>query len=389
MTTFSHSAYAKSEGDLKQKINNIKVKEQNNTNELKKIQSQLKVNKQKQDNIEAQVNNLEHKILQLKDTIKAKEDKIHSTQVDIKKNKRTINTIMKRIESRDKLIKERVRSYYVKGAPANLLEILFNSKSFSDLISRAFAINAIVQADQRILQKQKDDKASLEQEQQSLTTNLKQLNDDLEMTNELKKQVDKQIAIKESFEKKLKTEASELEQLAMSKQEEADLLASQKIAAQASLELWKSDPPSVGHSQKVSKSILSWPTEGSVTSGYGSRWGSFHQGIDISTNDYYKRDIPIRAAADGVVARSYRSSSYGNVVFLSSTINGQLYTTVYAHMKYLPLVNAQETVKRGQVIGYMGQTGEVTGPHLHFEVYKGPWTSAPHPGTVNPLNYLP
>lgn len=94
------------------------------------------------------------------------------------------------------------------------------------------------------------------------------------------------------------------------------------------------------------------------------------------------------AAADGVVFRAYLSSSYGYCAMITHYINGLEYTTIYAHMQRY-LVSDGEVVKQGQVIGYMGHTGEATGPHLHFEVYHGPWTPPPHPGTINPVTVLP
>ncbi|MED4360541.1 M23 family metallopeptidase, partial [Geobacillus stearothermophilus] len=66
--------------------------------------------------------------------------------------------------------------------------------------------------------------------------------------------------------------------------------------------------------------------------------------------------------------RSYYSSSYGNVIFVSHVINGQTYTTVYAHLE-ARLVGEGQHVRKGQVIGYMGNTGNSTGPHLHFELH--------------------
>ena len=114
----------------------------------------------------------------------------------------------------------------------------------------------------------------------------------------------------------------------------------------------------------------------------GPRWNKQHAGIDIAASG----TVAIVAAADGVVSRSYFSSSYGNVVFISHSIDGQLYTTVYAHMSSRQASSGQ-VVAKGEQIGYMGNTGHSYGQHLHFEVHQGPWNAAKS-NAVNPLNYV-
>jgi murein DD-endopeptidase MepM/ murein hydrolase activator NlpD len=106
--------------------------------------------------------------------------------------------------------------------------------------------------------------------------------------------------------------------------------------------------------------VLRWPARGSVTSGFGSRNGRQHDGIDISG---YHGAI-VRAAADGTVVFSGRKRTYGRVVILE---HGGGLETVYAHNTD-NFVVAGSRVRQGQGIADMGSTGRSTGPHLHFEV---------------------
>jgi murein DD-endopeptidase MepM/ murein hydrolase activator NlpD len=104
----------------------------------------------------------------------------------------------------------------------------------------------------------------------------------------------------------------------------------------------------------ITSGMFMRPCVGTITSGFGKRGKEFHYGIDISA----KGRVPIVAAADGVVTRSYYSSSYGEVIMIRHTIGGKTYETVYAHMrrgsrKY----KTGQHVKKGAIIGYMGQTG--------------------------------
>lgn len=133
----------------------------------------------------------------------------------------------------------------------------------------------------------------------------------------------------------------------------------------------------------VDDGTFTTPTVGRITSQYGPRWGVQHYGLDMAKKG---PNIPIIAAADGVVSRSRRESSYGNVVFIKHDINGNTFETVYAHMSERKVAVGQ-TVEKGQLIGYMGNTGNSTGQHLHFEIHR-PFYKYKPSNSVNPLLYI-
>ena len=109
-----------------------------------------------------------------------------------------------------------------------------------------------------------------------------------------------------------------------------------------------------------------------------------HFGVDIALPG----NVSIKAAADGVVSRSYYSTSYGEVIFIVHNIYGQTYETVYAHMRSGSRKYKEGAkVKQGDVLGYMGSTGDSTGQHLHFEIHKGRW-NIDKTNAVNPLDYI-
>ncbi|MBE9181484.1 LysM peptidoglycan-binding domain-containing protein [Oculatella sp. LEGE 06141] len=119
-----------------------------------------------------------------------------------------------------------------------------------------------------------------------------------------------------------------------------------------------------------------WPARGTLTSGYGWRWGRMHRGIDIGA----PTGTPVFAAADGVVEFSgWNSGGYGNMVEIRHS-DGSM--TRYAHHSR-NLVRAGQQIQQGEQIALVGSTGYSTGPHLHFEVHL------PSQGTVNPMAYLP
>ncbi|MCK2000232.1 LysM peptidoglycan-binding domain-containing protein [[Brevibacterium] frigoritolerans] len=144
----------------------------------------------------------------------------------------------------------------------------------------------------------------------------------------------------------------------------------------------------VGQSLKVegqkANAIFDRPSDGIQTSEFGPRWGTFHYGIDFAKAGAVEN----KAAASGVVSRSYTSDSYGEVVFIVHEINGQTYETVYAHMKSgSRAVQVGDKVTTGQFLGWMGSTGHSTGQHLHFEVHKGRW-NAEKSNAVDPVLFL-
>lgn len=108
------------------------------------------------------------------------------------------------------------------------------------------------------------------------------------------------------------------------------------------------------------------PAEGTFTSGFGPRWGTFHQGIDIAN----AVGTPILAVADGTVIDSGPASGFGKWIRIKHD-DGTI--TVYGHMSTLN-VGVGERVSAGQKIAGMGNEGFSTGSHLHFEVhpYGGP-----------------
>ena len=123
------------------------------------------------------------------------------------------------------------------------------------------------------------------------------------------------------------------------------------------------------------KTVL--PVDGArLTSGYGGRWGTFHYGIDLAAPMH----TPEYAAADGVVLRAGSASGFGLAVYILHE-NGDV--TVYGHMDEI-LVEPGDYVDAGETIALLGNRGQSTGPHLHFEVHEGGMDGT----RVNPVPWL-
>lgn len=113
---------------------------------------------------------------------------------------------------------------------------------------------------------------------------------------------------------------------------------------------------------------FTWPVPYTtyISSGFGSRWGTFHYGIDITDSGVHGQDI---VASDGgtVTWAGYDNSGYGYYVIID---HGNGYETLYGHCSELYVSDGQE-VAQGELIAAVGSTGDSTGAHLHFEISCG------------------
>jgi len=122
-----------------------------------------------------------------------------------------------------------------------------------------------------------------------------------------------------------------------------------------------------------------WPVEGRVGSSFGQRMdpfngeGAFHEGIDLEA----PLGTPVRAAGDGEVTVAGMNAGYGREIMID---HGHDVLTLYGHLSAMAVAVGQHVI-RGQVIGFVGQSGRATGPHLHYEVRV-------HNVAVNPHKYL-
>lgn len=128
--------------------------------------------------------------------------------------------------------------------------------------------------------------------------------------------------------------------------------------------------------------LFLWPLRGPITSGFGPRWGGFHNGLDIAAPMY----TPIKAPASGrvtTVGKPYLA--YGDTAEVIIIAHGNNFSTLYGHLDDRakpPVVRVGQYVSVGETIGFVGITGWTTGPHLHF-------TTIANGRAVGPLPYLP
>ncbi|MEH7776298.1 murein hydrolase activator EnvC family protein [Bacillus altitudinis] len=387
--------------DLDQKRQQIEEKTSKTESTLKKKKSELAKLEKKESKLKQEIEKIDQKVSAATEKVAEKEKEVKQTKQEIKKLKKEIEVINERIEKRKAIFKDRIRSMQKSGGTINYLDVLLGARSFSDFVSRVGAVTTIVEADKDMITEHENDLELVEQKEAELNKQLSGLETSLKELETLKMDLSKKYKEKEKIlgdvTDKKKHAHDELGNL----ENEQEILANQKAAVkseearrqkeeakkaeQAAAE--KSAPAPSGGSDQVSDTPASSsgfikPAAGRFSSGFGGRSGGQHYGLDIAA----RGTVSVVAAASGTVTNSSYSTSYGNVVFITHNINGQTYQTVYAHLSTRSVSTGQR-VEQGQFLGYMGNTGQSDGQHLHFEIHKGLWNGAKS-NAVNPAQYI-
>ncbi|HZG11749.1 MAG TPA: peptidoglycan DD-metalloendopeptidase family protein [Kurthia gibsonii] len=414
------SASAESVSDLKKEKNALDQKKSKISKELQAKKEKIAKAQAEIEKSAKEVSKITVKIQETDNKIEGVEQKIAQTKYEIEKLQKSIEALQKKIDERNEILKERARAMQETGGQVGYIDVLLGSNSFSDFIDRVSAVNEIVNADERIVEEQKADQAKVEEQQNQVKEKLAEQEDRKkeleELKANLKKQQDKKksaLAQMERKQAKLNKERNGLENhysevASVSSKVQKKIEAEQRKAAEKARKMAEaaaakkasaaisttsnssssnsSSSASVGSVPTASSGTWMKPAQGRFTSGFAGRdigaGAEYHYGIDIANSE----GTPIVAAADGVVFRASPLSTYGNVVMITHNINGQTYTSLYAHMSRFG-TSVGKTVKKGEVIGYIGSTGRSTGPHVHFEIHIGSWVNQAT-GAVNPLQYI-
>lgn len=281
----------------------------------------------------------------------------------VDESRRRMDELQARADSVHELSSSRVVELYKRGVLDPTLHSLLMSSSTEQALSRAQVLNVVKQGDRAALEQllssrtAADGQRKVHAEQQR--TYEEALGDREDLLGELEK-------VRRTYERKIvacNRKVVELEQqeriAAGDEQELASALAAQGV---------------INVPRSVSAGGWTWPTSGTLTSGFGYRWGRLHAGIDIGA----PTGTPIHAAKGGVVSYAGVMGGYGNIIVVD---HGGGMTTRYAHQSQLG-ASVGQTVRAGDRIGYVGSTGASTGPHLHFEVRI-------NDNPQNPTGYLP
>jgi murein DD-endopeptidase MepM/ murein hydrolase activator NlpD len=315
----------------------------------------------------AQIDRLTTEVADLRNKEAAVAAQLAQKQAELDQAQARLDYLKKRLREAISILEQRLVAIYESNEP-DLITVLLQADGFDELLART--------AYERTLQNQDND----------IVSRVRELRNELQATvNQVRAARDAIAARKQELEAtrtKLQSRTSELaaarqkqhatlEQVRKRQDDlEGDLSEiSEKIAEQLAQ---NSGYLPAGAVRPGSGQFI-WPINGTVTSGYGPRWGSFHEGVDIAA----PTGTPIRAADGGTVRIAGYTGGYGNYTCID---HGGGLSTCYGHQSSIG-VSVGQAVAQAQIIGAVGSTGHSTGPHLHFEVRV-------NGQAVDPLGYL-
>lgn len=386
-----------SETEEKQK--DVENKKSETLKQVESISSQI-------DNYENQISNIDNQINEANTKIKEEETKLAQAEKDYK--------------DQEELIKKRMVAIYMSG-DTSYLDVLLSSKSLTDFISSYYLVSEVTQMDAELLekiQKQKEEienaKKEIENSKETLTASKTEKENVNSQLKTAKTEKDKYVSQLSDQEKELE---QEIQQLKQDNTRISNEIKAAEVRYQKQLEelrkqqgneakknnsknsnnsknnstTSKTDSGSTNNSTNVSSSgyFMRPVSGGSVsTNGYYSS-GKFHGAIDYAVS----LGTPVYAAAAGVVmVTDNLAGSYGTYVVIRHANGMQSY---YGHgTKGSICVSPGQTVSKGQKIMLSGSTGNSSGPHLHFELRKSPYsyngyaTGYGQDSRVNPANYV-
>lgn len=370
-------------------------------NEIKAYQKELSALQAEIANISSNIKDLENQSGQTSELLAQYMAQIEALEADVAINEAIAEsydiqraqvagelvTVQEDYEYRVAMYKKMMQFIY-ENSNVNSFELLFNSESFSDFLTRREHFNDIMNAANKLLAEIEISMADLElleSELRASQSKYEEYNKSLELSIREK---EKKVQEFNTIAAELNLNADELAaQYGNKNQKIAEIKKKIKALEEERRELMSSNAP------------FGWPVSvvGRVTSQYGWRGDPFglpsteyHKGIDIAC----ARGTPILAVKDGIVTRASWNGGYGNCVII---YHGDGISSLYAHCdngnssRPTYEVKVGDSVKKGQVIAYVGTTGRSTGYHLHFGVINEDPSAQTSLGGkyVNPNLYLP
>lgn len=327
---------------------------------LRRIQEELKASQEKLIRTKEQQAEVLGKLVVINRELKKANRSLNRAKGKIQENESKIGElIVEQRRTEDDLNKKsgkldlRVREAF-KNGNLNYLDLLFDSRSMSDFLSRLYFFEKIIVRDADLISGVREDLMTARSQQKMLTGRTREIKELVQVIADNKQKITEQAAEKEKALQELKARESEyaakIAELERSSQQ-LEVMIQKKVAERSRSGL-----------KITSTGEFIWPLQGRITLRFGvrHRLQGRHTGLDIAA----PYGSPIVAADSGEIIFAGWWDGYGKAVVID---HGKGKATVYAHLSRIyPTVGA--IVAKGQSIGLVGSTGYSTGPHLHFEV---------------------
>lgn len=388
-STFAAEAASKSS------LQSQKNKIQDEINESQKKINELKAEKSKQveylSALQAKISLIQDKLDTLEDQRDSLQNEIDAIEAKIEKTEAEIEETQKRIEQKKQEFKEvydvycqRLRAMYISGNVSTLEMFLETGMDMSSMLTRAEMVKQVSSNDKKTLDELMAKMQEIEEERQALAEKKLDLDADKTALDDQKKQLQSSIDEIASSKKELDDEAAEANALIRSLDSKETGIMETIETDRKKLEQIENELRNANNSVKPSGNYvagtgrLGYPTNWRHISAYYPYYpsGGRHTGVDFDC----PTGTSVYASDSGyVTAAGWTNTGFGNYVMIN---HGNGITTLYGHNSRV-VVSVGQSVTKGQLIAYSGATGNVTGPHVHFEVRLGPNLIR-----TNPLNYL-
>ncbi|MCI5652054.1 MAG: peptidoglycan DD-metalloendopeptidase family protein [Ruminococcus bromii] len=396
------NVFATTTAEYDEQISEIKAQQEANEAEAAELNTTLDALRAKTADAEEYQATLEKKIENYQQSIDLAREHIDELNGSIKELEGEIKKADAEYASTLEKLKKRLKALYTSGGELTTLEILLDSTSLHDFSMRSEAVKSFTRHDKLLMEEIKDYMLKTQEQRDALSAQKTELADQKKALESKQAELEELEAENQKLIEELNIQSANAEALiAQNERESQDYLAQldqliadrAEQAAREEEERRKAEEeaqknqgssggseyvPSGGGSVDSGDLSFGWPLAGygygSITQYYGGMYsGTPHKGLDIGV----PYGTPIYASESGQVLSAEYHWSWGNNVLIWH--NGT-YSTRYAHCSSLA-VSAGQYVEKGQVIGYVGSTGQSSGPHLHFEVYQN--------GTrVDPLGFV-
>ena len=410
-------ANAKSSSEIREEIDEMLAQQEEIQAKQDELQSQIDQNASDTKDIIEQKNAIDQQVQVIREKVENNNALIQGYNDLIAEKQTELDDAMARQEELNGQYKERLRAMEENGK-LSYWSILFKANSFLDLLDQLTMIHEIANRDQKMLKELSDlaqqiqdsqdqladDKSKLEDVKAELESSQEELDGMRQRSDELLKELiargdeltaayAEQESAKQAFSDQIAAseqaynEAREAEEEARRQEEEERRRQEEENNNNNNSgnngDNGDDETPDPNPGSGDATSGFAWPTACQyITSPYGSRPSPFgdgtatwHTGIDIGAS----YGDPIYASKSGTVTiAGWSTTGYGNFVVIN---HGDGSSTLYGHTSSF-IVSEGDYVTQGQLIAYVGASGNVTGPHLHFNIYIDG-------STVNPLAYLP
>lgn len=351
--------------ELKKQSDELKKKLANTNADLADSQALLKNMKSQVDNARQQLENINQRLSSLNSQISGKNSEIAAKESAISQKEANIQ------DASDKL-NERLRALSKRGNLSSV-QMMLSTEEYAEYLVKSKMLERIAENDQKALNDMEAELTKIKADKSALETDKQALADRKKQEQTLQNEASAKKKVIENLYKAIQAEEKKI--LAQASNYEAQIKKNKQLLDDIDKEIRKIIASKSNNNSQYSGTMF-WPvpTVRNISSGFGSRWGTVHRGIDIANGSVPIYGEKIYAAESGTVIYSNYTSTWGGgygyycIVDHGLDSKGRRISTLYAHTSKM-YARVGDKVTRGKtVLALAGDTGNVTGPHLHFEV---------------------